>query len=375
MYSTTKYLRIGNRSLLKFAVCGGCSPSPSLADVRCLSTRDIFLRDLPARLAELVPEAPVPIYKPSLEEMLSNGQSVLDELGLWTWWKPSSWMRWVMEYAHLTLDIPWWGTIIATTVTLRLLFFPIPVNMRRMMALHQKYAPELKEFTDKMQKASREGNNALSMQIMWEQRDFMNQKGIKMMKNLPLMLANGAVFMTMFCALKKLANSKYPGFQDGGVFWFPDLTVGDPYWLLPLFAATSLHFVFRAGIETGSLLQMPKMVKYAMLFGFPLLILVSANQFTSAVCLYWCTSNTITLAFALLFRSARVQRLLKLPPPLAKELRQVPKMRLSAMREDWQQARASAAPPSLATLKKKDLEQFKRAGRGKPIIVDETTKK
>uniref|UniRef100_A0A914HBD6 Membrane insertase YidC/Oxa/ALB C-terminal domain-containing protein n=1 Tax=Globodera rostochiensis TaxID=31243 RepID=A0A914HBD6_GLORO len=301
-------------------------------------------------------------------ELARTGHSVLDELGLWSWWKPSSWMRWGLEYSHFALDIPWWSTIVIATVVLRLICFPIPLQMRRLTAIQQKYGPELLEFSERMQKAQREGNNALSMQVVWEQKDFMSKKGINVFKHLPMMVANGAVFMTMFCSLKRLANSKYPGFEQEGFSWFSNLTVGDPYWVLPIYAATTLHWVFRSGIEAGNLATMPKLVKYGMLYGLPLVLLLSANHFTSAVCLYWCTSNSITLLFSLLFRSPRIQQILKLPPPPSKEFQQLPKMKLSAIKKDFQEVRSASAPPSLSTLKKKDLEQFKKAGRGKPLI-------
>jgi hypothetical protein len=44
--------------------------------------------------------------------MFAKGQSILEELELWDWWKPSAWIRWGLEYTHFTLDMPWWGTII-----------------------------------------------------------------------------------------------------------------------------------------------------------------------------------------------------------------------------------------------------------------------
>lgn len=114
MLSTTDHGLSG--TLFAFPSSSKCVGTQSIAvisSVRQLSTRDIFFRDLPAELTSRIPDPPVPVPKPSLVEMISSGQSVLDELELWSWWKPSSWLRYGMEMAHLSLDLPWWATIIA----------------------------------------------------------------------------------------------------------------------------------------------------------------------------------------------------------------------------------------------------------------------
>lgn len=113
----------------------------------------------------------------------------------------------------------------------------------------------------------------------------------------PLVLCNGLVFLSQFFALKRLAVSKYPGIESQGLFWFKDLSVGDPLWVLPLISATTMHFVFRVGsrafshlkgipqfqfgLETGSMATQGTYVKYGMLYGVPLVILICANQFSS----------------------------------------------------------------------------------------------
>lgn len=108
-----------NRILQRVAPMYGCSSIPTTTTLiqqrRYLSTKDVFLRDLDPHLGNLVPDLPVPVPKLSLSELSKSGQSILDELELWAWWKPSSWMRWMLESAHIALDLPWWGTIICGT--------------------------------------------------------------------------------------------------------------------------------------------------------------------------------------------------------------------------------------------------------------------
>jgi hypothetical protein len=63
-------------------------------------------------LAAQVPSTPNALGSQlPLAEMAASGKSVLEELDLWGWWKPSSWLRWGLELTHFYMDIPWFGTI------------------------------------------------------------------------------------------------------------------------------------------------------------------------------------------------------------------------------------------------------------------------
>ena len=59
-----------------------------------------------------IPPLPVPpLPRPSVEELVAAGESVLDELGLFTWWKPTSYFRLAIEGMHNYFDMPYWATI------------------------------------------------------------------------------------------------------------------------------------------------------------------------------------------------------------------------------------------------------------------------
>lgn len=59
-----------------------------------------------------LPPIPIPPEPSmSIEELAEAGHSVLNELGLISWWKPSGYFRMALEAMHNHLDLPWWTTI------------------------------------------------------------------------------------------------------------------------------------------------------------------------------------------------------------------------------------------------------------------------
>ncbi|MFH4984268.1 hypothetical protein AB6A40_010977 [Gnathostoma spinigerum] len=227
--------------------CGFRQPMQILVNVRHVSTaKEIFgltqeilnISDLPP-----VPLPPPPL--PSIEDLALSGQSVLNELGLLSWWKPSSYFRLALEGLHNHFDLPWWATIMCATVILRLSLIIVPIMSQRLIAKQSMYRKELAEFQERISDARREGNNLLMQQILLEQRDFMVSKDIKIGRQFLVTLANGAVFGTQFFAIREMVNANFPGWNTGGILWFTNLCAVDPYWALPLLSAITMGIVFR----------------------------------------------------------------------------------------------------------------------------------
>ena len=53
------------------------------------------------------------------------------------------------------------------------------------------------------------------------------------------------IFMSMFFGLRGMANLPLESMMHGGLFWFQDLTVADPFYALPLLTSASLYLQFK----------------------------------------------------------------------------------------------------------------------------------
>ncbi|CAI4222203.1 unnamed protein product [Auanema sp. JU1783] len=336
---------------------------------RSISSNEVFnTSTIPSTSSFEIPSAPLPPEAGrTIEEMIASGESVLSELGLISWWKPSSYFRMALEGIHTSVDMPWWATIVSATIALRLALIIVPVMSQRLVAKQSQYKTELNEFRERMEEARKEGNNMLQQQVFMEQRDFLRSKDIRLGRQFMILLANGGVFATQFFAIKKMIAVNYPGLSTGGTAWFTDLTMSDPYYALPFISAATMALVSRVGIEMGtSADQMTPAMKIGMQYALPVVIFAVSSQFASGLCVYWCASNTISLVYAGAFRNEAVRKLFKIPPVVKHD---TPKKQDGAFKQIMANMKANKTiPPSIAQLREQDAQQFKKAGRGKPIV-------
>ncbi|KAI6232987.1 hypothetical protein M3Y99_00959300 [Aphelenchoides fujianensis] len=104
-------------------------------------------------------------------------------------------------------------------------------------------------------------------------------------------------------------------------------------------------------------------MRLGMQYGLPVIVLVSSSQFASALCVYWCTTNMISLLYAGLFKLQPVRNFFNIPPLVKHDAR------TQSVRAAWADYKAKKnAPPTLSNLRKKDQEQFRKAGSGKPMV-------
>jgi YidC/Oxa1 family membrane protein insertase len=68
------------------------------------------------------------------------GEPGLDTLGLATWWPPGR-IQLLMEWMHIDIGLEWWQTILATTLCVRLIVFPVVIKAQRNMAHMNNNAP------------------------------------------------------------------------------------------------------------------------------------------------------------------------------------------------------------------------------------------
>jgi YidC/Oxa1 family membrane protein insertase len=130
-----------------------------------------------------------------------------------------------------------------------------------------------------------------------------------------LAVANMSVFISQFSAINTLSTEGLPSMTTEGLAWFPNLTLPDAWWGLPLVCcALTLAMVESGamGAEMGQAQAATKTLKNVMR-GVALIFVPAGAYVPSAVALLWSSNSLFSLVQAAVLRAPRVRRALGLP--------------------------------------------------------------
>lgn len=144
---------------------------------------------------------------------------------------------------------------------------------------------------------------------------FMKEKDISPFKSLLVPVAMAPVFISFFFGLRKMANLPVESMKEGGLFWFTDLTLADPYYLLPLITSATVFVTLELGVDGMKLnsAQHGQIMKYVMR-GIPIVMFPFTLNFPAAILCYWVSTNAISLAQVSLLKIPAVRQKLNIEP-------------------------------------------------------------
>ncbi|PVH71114.1 hypothetical protein DL98DRAFT_577557 [Cadophora sp. DSE1049] len=236
----------------------------------------------------------------------------LHELGLDYGWGPTSVMQFIIEHIHVYAGTPWWVSISLAAIAMRAVLFKPYVDAAENAARMQTIMPITKPLSNKMQEAAKAGDNALVMQLRGEIQMITRRAGVKLWKGAVPMVQVFAGYGT-FVLLRAMSNIPVPGLETGGFLWIYNLTVPDPFFILPLATSAVLHWVLRKGGETGAMNLSPEMTK-AMIWGFPALSLLFTWWLPASVQISFFVSGVLSYIQSSLFRQPWFRSYFKMTP-------------------------------------------------------------
>ena len=226
------------------------APEPSLEE---LAQRTLEQENATRQVETIIPTTPLPDALPPTDTFIdaanveiSSLSGTLDLSSL-----PGSWgfhpiMRMQSMFLHLHesfpllgYGLPWYILIPTVTICLRLLLFTFQVRAQSNAARMAIIQPQMLAGMEKLKAAKARGDFMGAQTAQIETQTLMRDNNVNPIKNLAFPLAQATVFMTMFFALKGLAGAEIPSMTTEGLAWMENLTLPDPYWVLPV-ASTAL---------------------------------------------------------------------------------------------------------------------------------------
>src|SRR5918992_1517503 len=196
----------------------------------------------------------------------------------------------VLLYFHQTLGAPWWLSIVLLTVIVRSLLFPLTVKQVRSMRAMQDLKPHMDrvraQFKDNTQRQREE------MAKVYQ------EQGVNPLGGCLPILVQMPIFIGIFYVIRQFGGyslggrtvpPQYRSFHEGGILWFQNLSVADPYYILPVVSA--LTMLAATEITAHNIDPQQRWIMRLL----PIGITVFLFNFPAGLFVYWITSNLVTL--------------------------------------------------------------------------------
>lgn len=227
-----------------------------------------------------------------LEEMGDNLDLTVDYGILSVIAKP---MFWTMSWFH-NLFGNWGWAILMVTLIIKAIFYPLSAASYRSMANMRKFAPKMQQLKE------RYGDDRQKMsQAMMElyKKEKINPLGgcLPMIVQIP-------VFISLYWVLLESVEMRQAPF----IFWITDLSIKDPFYVLPLLMGISMFVQQKLNPAP------PDPVQAKVMMALPVIFTLFFAFFPAGLVLYWFANSALSVAQQW-YITAKIEKAAALAPP------------------------------------------------------------
>jgi YidC/Oxa1 family membrane protein insertase len=192
------------------------------------------------------------------------------------WWVAQP-LFWLLKFIHGIVG-NWGWSIVLLTLTVKICLYPLTASSYRSMAKMKKFTPKIQElkeqFGDDRQRMSQE-------MMKLYQKEKLNPLGgcLPMLLQMP-------VFIALYWTLMESVELR----QSPFIFWIVDLSVKDPFFVLPLLMGASMFFQMQMQQQPTMDPMQAKIMKF-----MPVMFTFMFLWFPAGLTLYWLSNNLITI--------------------------------------------------------------------------------
>ncbi|MEY8702859.1 membrane protein insertase YidC [Francisella philomiragia] len=214
-----------------------------------------------------------PIIKANLVDLAPNLEKTLD-YGMLSFF--SEIIFWVMNQIH-SLVGNWGLAIILVTCLIKLIFYPLSAKSYRSMAKMRMLQPRIK----RLQETYKDDRQALGKKMM----EMYKEEKVNPLSGCLPMLIQIPSFFSLYSVLLESVQLRQAPF----IFWIHDLSMKDPYFVLPILMGISMFLQQKLSPAPADPMQAKIMMFLPVIFTFLF------ASFPSGLVLYWLTNNVISI--------------------------------------------------------------------------------
>lgn len=152
-----------------------------------------------------------------------------------------------MEHLHVTIGLPWWGTILGITLIGRLIAIPFMRKNNINATGMAEIQPQLTKYMESLKAAKRSGDIIGQGKMQTRITTLLREKDVHPLRSLPSAGIQMLTGIMIFLAIRKMCLVPVPSMTVGGALTFHDLTVPDPIYILPVVAVVATMGSARVG--------------------------------------------------------------------------------------------------------------------------------
>jgi YidC/Oxa1 family membrane protein insertase len=194
----------------------------------------------------------------------------------WLWWIAQP-LFWLLTKIHALVG-NWGAAIILLTVLIKAVFFKLSATSYRSMANMRRVQPKLQDIRE--QYADDKQKQSQAMMELYRKEKINPMGGC-----LPI-LVQMPVFIALYWVLMESVELRHAPFM----LWIDDLSVMDPYFVLPLLMGASMWFMQKLNPPPPDPMQAKIMQWLPVIFTFFFL------WFPAGLVLYWVVNNVLSMA-------------------------------------------------------------------------------
>ena len=148
---------------------------------------------------------------------------------------PTAMCEWLLEHIYVYTGLPWWGSLFVASALWRLALFLPTLRSTRSTAIMQtaQRTPEYQAAAEEFKMAAhRTGDRAAMMRARTKMKAITSKYDYSLWW-MPIPFMTVPFSYGMFRLVRAMSAIPVPSMETGGFAWFADLTVHDPYYILP----------------------------------------------------------------------------------------------------------------------------------------------
>lgn len=148
-------------------------------------------------------------------------------------------MQWLTEHIYVYSGLPWWATLAAVAAVVRVAIFKPALSAsqesQKMQDLNKdpRYAAVMAKVKEASWDVSKQQD---LMKYRAQMANMTKSAGINYFKVF-IPFVQVPIGFGMFRLIRGMAALPVESLETGGILWFPDLTVADPFFALPIASA------------------------------------------------------------------------------------------------------------------------------------------